>query len=374
LDAQAFEKTHDQISQGDGLMNFSRVNVFLLVLLLIQGIWLGKNLVSDDAGQEDLVPMTTMKREDFTALTLVSKQGKNSLEVKLKKVDGIWVLPEKFDFPVVQSRVDELLYSITSLNLGRAVTKSKASQSKLYVSDRMFARKITWKNGSKVEGFYMGTPAGVSYNKTHVRRLDGEEVYQAEIFNAWQVGVSSRDWISPIFMDLNYDEVIEFVQIRRNREGFSSDNLNVRKINGVWILQGAPVKREEPFDSVSFASYLKEQMTWNLEEIVGKNKNPKGSHLNDPFMEMIFTLLDRRTGKERKVTISVGAKVPDTEGFYVRTTESPWIYLLSPKKTQTFVPKSDFFGDGYRKRREFQNKMKLGDPDDSNKQPGPPNK
>jgi len=300
--------------------------------------------------------ITELNKDQISSLTIQGKQGKSSLTFRLRNMGGTWVLPDKYNFPVEQKRAHQLLNSFLSMRLSKPVATSIASQSRLFVSERMYARKITWPNGNNLEGFYLGSPAGKANMLSHIRLLGENEVYQGVIMNSWQVGLSTRDWISPIFLDLDVDDVVEFRQVQKNNS-YGKDELYVRRVNGHWILQGMPSVTQEPFNPVSFSSYLSMQCFWDLDDIAGKGVPfPPNSNLSDAPIVMTFTIRDKKTGKTRDVKVYVGYKQAGGEGYYCRTSEEPWIYIISPEKAYSFALKREFFGDEYRKNRDPNSK------------------
>ena len=110
----------------------------------------------------------------------ISIIGENQRSVQLRKVNGKWILPGKFEVPADENKIVDILNKLASLKQGLVVAKTTGASKRFKVSESDFVRHIVLKNNDKeMANFFLGTSP--RFKMVHARISDKKEIVSVEL-------------------------------------------------------------------------------------------------------------------------------------------------------------------------------------------------
>lgn len=160
----------------------------LLALQLGLAVWINLRVSGDLA-----VPASGMVFTIDAAVVdtlLLEEAGGASL--RLKKVDGRWLLTDMADFPADSARVQALVERIAGLERGWPEATTAEAASRFKVAADGFEHRLTLSNGEELARVYFGTSAGL--RRVYLRSEGEEDILSMEI-EARELETGADNWI-----------------------------------------------------------------------------------------------------------------------------------------------------------------------------------
>lgn len=146
---------------------------------------------------EQKEPLLSTSMEKVTKISIEDADKKT---LNLTKVDGVWQLPDRFQFPVSPDKIKDVLKNFSEIKRSWPVGKTMISAKQFEVSDDKFERRITFFEGDKkLQTLYIGSSP--SFRKVHAR-IDAEELTYSVGFNTFDIPATPLDWLNKKIYEL----------------------------------------------------------------------------------------------------------------------------------------------------------------------------
>ncbi|MCB9668412.1 MAG: DUF4340 domain-containing protein [Alphaproteobacteria bacterium] len=146
----------------------------------------------------------------------------------LEKKGETWGLASGHDFPVIETKVHELLEAMTSLTYRTPVATSPLRHEQLNVDDETPTRRIKVTAGGQESTVLLGAASGKRMN---VRFEGHDEVYQVDGMGAWSFADNNGSWVERERLNLDR-ATLKSVRLKR----LDADFELVQADDGVWSL------------------------------------------------------------------------------------------------------------------------------------------
>jgi len=169
----------------------SWIRLLLVALLLQIGLVLffqiqDKELAVYEGGDQ-LLPI------EFDSVSRIEITQPEKETLIIAKKDSKWVLPEKKDFPVSETRIEELKNEIFEIKRPWPAGSTSAAAKKFEVEKDNFRTKLSFHNDqSDIATLYFGSSPG--FRKVHAR-LSGEDVIYSLDLHAHQINAEEGPWL-----------------------------------------------------------------------------------------------------------------------------------------------------------------------------------
>jgi len=180
----------------------TRFNQLLAGGLTLQIVIAGAIYMGNRPPAADHVQMALLNTEQHNIdhITIAESDGK---QTELKKVNGQWQLPDYFDLPADQQKVDNILDTLKHTQSGWPVATTESGRERFEVADDKFQKRIVLSDGDKaLQTLYLGTSPG--FRQLHVRRAGEEDVYSVKL-NSYDFPDQSDKWLNTNLLQTNGD-------------------------------------------------------------------------------------------------------------------------------------------------------------------------
>jgi hypothetical protein len=277
------------------------------------------------AGGENL--FAGLEADQIVQLTISDAMDRHIQLVK--KLDA-WVLPEADDYPALESRVSELVASIVELKADRLVAQTAASHKQLKVADDDFERRIAFELADgTAHTLYLG--ASPSYQVSHARADDRNEVYLVSGLLASGSGAQASNWVDTLYFSAPSDQIAALTLENANGKfEFEKDEA------GVWTMNG--LAAEETLNEDNVKSLASRAASVRLIQPLGKiEKEDYG--LQSP--NAVLTVLTRdEAGNTETFTLRVGAQDEADKSYAVGSSASLYYVSVADYTATAFTEKT----------------------------------
>jgi hypothetical protein len=129
--------------------------------------------------------------------------------VDLARRGDAWVLASGFDYPVVASKVTDLLASVAKLSAASPIATQASRHKQLRVADDEYERKLTLTVDGKDTTLLLGGGAG---SRRNALRLAGDSrVFAVTGLAPWSIGTTARQWVETSYVRVPKDEIGKLV-------------------------------------------------------------------------------------------------------------------------------------------------------------------
>ena len=288
-----------------------QIILILVVFLLQRPVAASNNLIFPD-----------LKVETVTTIE-ISDSGGNL--VSIEKQGEQWVLPLQDDFPVNAEIIQQLVEKLATVRDNRLVTRSEASHDRLSISNENFERKVEITFNGNKEIIYFGSSPATS--NIHFRLNGKPEVYLTNALTSSEISTSISNWVDTVIYQISSNSV-KRIEISNNADDFIFEP----DAESVWSAQ--PIEVGNQFDQSKWSSLLTGFTTLRFVEPVSKSEKPEfGFDTPQAVMDIEYS---NDTGETKSGKLVIGNQ--DEKGnYYLKWTESEYIYLISSYNAERFV-------------------------------------
>jgi hypothetical protein len=292
------------------------------------------------SGSQAAPLLADFKPEAVVGLTITDRDGNT---VALAKEGQDWVLPQRDNYPVVSTRVTDLLAKLERIRTHRLIAQTEGSHRQLQVAADDFNRKIEiqMQDGS-VRTVYLGTSGGGG--ATHVRAGDQKEVYLTGEVLSWDVSATESNWVETLFFTVPQTATLG-ITLQNAHGTFEFERPDAE---GEWTMQGlAP---DEKLEQGDVQDLLFQVTSVRMVGPLGKSEQEQYG-IAEP--QAVVTLRTKEGEQEKRYTLTLGAKLEEEprspEG------EKRYYYVLRSSESPYFVRVNEFFGNTLagKKREDF---------------------
>ncbi len=292
------------------------------------------------SGSQAASLLADFKAEEVIGLTITDRDHNT---VELAKSGQDWVLPQRDNYPVVSSRVADLLAKLEKIRTNRLIAQTEGSHRQLQVAADDFNRKIEIKmKDGDIRTVYLGTSGGGS--ATHVRAADQKEVYLTGEVLSWDVGATESSWVETLFFTVPQTATLGITL--QNAQG----TFEFERPNGEseWTMKGlAP---DEKLEQSDVQDLLLQVTSVRMLGPLGKSEQVRYG-IDKP--QAVITLRTKEGDQEKRYTLTIGAKLEEEQKS--PDEEKRYYYVLRSSESPYFVRVSEFFGNNLvnKKRADF---------------------
>ncbi len=282
----------------------------IIQLVFIVFTHIGGNTLADHTISEKILAFDQSKVDK---LTIKDKDGK---QVELSKKANQWLT--KANFPVMSSKVKQLLDKLAQLKHGIPVATSDAALKRFKVADNDFERLITLQQGDKkLASLYLGSGAGA--RQSHARSDKQSAVYTVEL-GVYDASANVEDWQDKNLLQLGKNDIseIELAGIH-----FTPDT-STQKKDSITIWKAKPLPAGKIVNQKAINDSLNSIASLRFGKVLGKEKKA-GYGFDNPALSFSLT----HNGKKRKYQF---AKLKDKDDYALKVTDRDE-YLWVPSYT-----------------------------------------
>ena len=194
---------------------------YLAIAFIVQCLILGTVLFGKNSSSlQERSRFLEFDATSIDSLTIKDAQG----ELFLKKENGLWLLPDYGNLPIVTGKVEGVLDDLSALTVSWPIASSESAAKRFEVDMDNAQKSIKLKMGNEIiANMYLGTSPG--YRKVHARNSDSDDIYAIE-FSQHQISNKYEDWFDKGI--LQYDGELSKVSV---------DSLTAIKANDVWSIE-----------------------------------------------------------------------------------------------------------------------------------------
>lgn len=276
--------------------------VLAIQLGVAGGIYFRARHNGSSAGTESLLRLSAA---DFDQVTLSEPEKP---PVTLKKKDGQWVLPERWDFPVSQDIRALTLDKLLELKKTWPVGDSASARKRFKVAGDAFEKKVVFSlNGKDKKTLFLGTSP--EYRKVHMRPSDSDDVVLVE-FGYHDLSLVPAEWEDKKFLSMDRNNVMQIetpaVQLVNKENGFQVNSLKPGE-------EGKPSEVESLVSQVLNLPYL---------ELMGTTPSPDYGLEKPDFKVTIRT-------KDGQTIVDEFGKAKTGNDYYLKNSAHPYIFKVS---------------------------------------------
>jgi hypothetical protein len=194
---------------------------------------------------------------EMTQVEEISLEDGEKHKLILKKVDGTWVLPDSWNFPVSQPKIAETLTKLTEIKVSWPVGKTPIAAKQFETTEDKFERKIVFlKEGKPLAQVYLGTSP--SFKKIHGRLEGRDETYALE-FNAHDLPTAATGWYSKSIYEKSRTDI----------QSLSWNDVALENSDAGFKLTGLEEGKET--DEAALGSLISVALNPDFEDVLGKD-------------------------------------------------------------------------------------------------------
>ena len=198
-----------------GIFRNSRMLKWLAVLLVVQ-LAVAVFLAFSNNRQGELSPgepVLALPSELIRTIEIDDQEN----SIVLQKNNDQWQFGKDQAFPVLPSRINNVLTSLDELKTGLPIANSIISRKQLQVGDDDYQRKIVITGeGAETVTLLLGTSPAM--RKAHLRRQDSDDIYSATL-PVSEVSASPDHWLDKTLLSLDDISLISSAEVTFKRDG-----------------------------------------------------------------------------------------------------------------------------------------------------------
>lgn len=285
----------------------------LLALQIVLAVWAfsGDSELSHRRSDQALVEF------DQQVVDRIEVAGPEGALVTLGKHDQSWVLPDAWNAPVPEDKVNRLLDRLGGLRGGLAVATTRGASERFEVTENLFQRRITLSGGGDpLATLYLGTSPGL--RKIHARGAEDEAVY-AVAFSAYEAPVKADDWLDGGLLHFEEDKLVgvELPGLTLTRTVGKDQETDAQ---AGW---SAPeLAAGEGLDQVKVGDLVRKLARLDVRKVLGMEASPEYRQ-DDPRL----TLMLRIEGSEPEAWVLSSPEAG--EDLVVKSSRHPWYFAVA---------------------------------------------
>ncbi len=283
-----------------------QTNILIGVLVLQVCLAVGLMVTGTDSGA--FVSEQQLLGVKLDELEKITIEEKGNPPLLMSKGDGVWSLPEYFDFPVSSDKIDNIMDKLLDATVGWPVATTQSAAKRFKVAPDDFEKKvvISDSNGT-TKTLYLGTSPG--FKKIHAK-LDGDDNIYGINFGAYELATKPNDWADQAYLKIEGEEIteIEMGDVALTRDG--------------EIFQVKSLKDNEQTNASKTSSLHSKLANLSFLEVLGKSDKPVYKQ-NEPELQYSVLL---KGGDKIGVTIS---KFNDQDDYVLKPSNSEYYFKVA---------------------------------------------
>ncbi|MFH1466408.1 MAG: DUF4340 domain-containing protein [Pseudomonadota bacterium] len=253
----------------------------------------------------------------------IARSGENAEPVALVKEGERWLIASSAGYPAQADKVQELIDSLTALEVRRPLATKAVNHDALKVGEKEFGKKVTLSAGDQQASVVIGA---ASSHAVHVRLADEDDVYEARGMSEWTIKDRASSYWKPEVVDLDVDTATGIVIALRD-----GTTVGLSHSENGWIYEGdAP--EGELIDPDKVSRLAEAACKIRLREPVGTTAEPAFG-LDNPAATVTVTT----EAEDATSTFSYELGNTADGEVYLETGASPWIVTVSEYSAKSIL-------------------------------------
>jgi hypothetical protein len=246
-------------------------------------------------------------------------------QIKIQKVNGVWVLADSDNFPVIEANVTSLVESLANIRTGRLVTNTSGSHKRLEVGDDNYQRKIDVSSSTGDFTLYLGSSPAQS--NVHARLAKKDSVYLTNAISTTTANALISNWIDTSLIQIESGTVTQVeVQTAGQKLQFQ---LNA---NGEW--ECLQLASDETLDTSNWNTYLTAFTNLKMVKPVS-NKIDESYGLSSPAATLKLTYTENDEVKTGELII--GKQDETDTNYYAKWSGSDYVVKLASFNAERII-------------------------------------
>jgi hypothetical protein len=237
---------------------------------------------------------------------VITEPGKPAVTVS--KIDGRWILPGRWDFPVSAEKISLTFDKLRELRKSWPVGDTAAARTRYKVTEEVFEKKVVFLQGGKEKKtLYLGTSP--EFRKVHFRPSDRDGVYLAE-FGYHDLAMTPAEWEDKRFLSLDRSRLMQI------------ETPDVQLVNGETGFQANGLKPGEESKTAEVESFISQITNLTYLELTGTSPT-SAEGLDSPAYKVTVRTKDGQT-----IVFDFG-KPKTGEDFFLKSSAHPYIFKIA---------------------------------------------
>jgi hypothetical protein len=212
---------------------------FLSGLLVVQLALVGFLLTRKDAGAS-FQPNEKLLSFNFDKVDRLQITDASGKKLEMKKLEGSWVIPEYFNYPVATKKLETFGQSLDSFKRSWPLGTTAIAAKQFKVVPEQFERELVFFAGDKkLQTLYLGTSP--SFRKVHARVDEVMTTYSIEQ-NTFDIPVESKEWV-----DKKFFAALDKTKVK----ALAISGVTLNQQNGEFLLNGISENQETKTDKTA---------------------------------------------------------------------------------------------------------------------------
>lgn len=249
---------------------------------------------------------------------------KQSVETKLAKRDGVWIVLNEDEKPADPKLVEDLLTDIDQLTNTDLVSTNPDNHT-VYEVGETGVNVTLRQNGKDVAAFVVGKP-GPDYKSSYIRPLNKDETYRVPVYLRTKVDRGGQPWRNKTLLNISQDDIASY------RTTDADGSVSFERSTGVW-------RSTEPFAGTVELTDVMGMVLNSIAKIVASgfadSVDVATTGLEPPVRKLEIHTVD---GKDH--VIEIGNENPSRQ-TYTRVEGQEQIYLVPVGRWNTVFRKAE---------------------------------
>lgn len=205
----------------------SRLTILSAALLLFLGLFLLQDTISTLIAPKTAKPLSVIKPESVTAVTVEIDKKNSSL---IKKNNEWLLVRDNVEYKADSPRIEQIIKDLTEMTKDEVVSTNKDKQKDLGIGPR----KITLKSTDGTQTVYVGNPRG---NKSLVRLNDEDTVFTTKNLDTI--------FLPEDYRNLSLGLIQEPGKVSAVTIAYDGLEINLQKNQDTWLVNGTAAALEQ---------------------------------------------------------------------------------------------------------------------------------
>jgi LysM repeat protein len=223
--------------------------------------------------------------------------------VILENVGGVWSLTYPILFQADPMAVAQLLHGFSKFKVGSLISTNPEKQPMFQVDSSGTGITFTDRNGSAT-ALIIGK-MGPSFSEVYFRLPDSKNVYLGDGIDNWTINKNLKDWRNKTIVQTGTEAIRQIVYTVGSRSH------TVIKDTSGWIVGGKIVEDSE------------------VKPLLNSIANLHADDFIDSSLEFSQKPIIININAAEDVTLSLYPNLPDSSRYFIKTSKSPQIYMVS---------------------------------------------
>lgn len=288
----------------------NRSTILLITLLLVLGAITYFLLPSENERETSYKPALVSFSVDSASVVKIDIKAK-AKSVSLENVGGKWTINSPIHYAADPNAVKQLVGGISKFKIGSLISSNPEKQTLFQVDSSGTLLTVTDRNG-KTSQLIVGK-MGPSFSEVYIRIPETKDVYLGEGIDSWTLNKEVKDWRDKTILATSSDAIKGLTYTMNSKEThFDRDSTG-------WK---SPTKT---LDAATMNPVLNSLSSLHADDFV------------DTLLKSAVRPIVLGIQGADNVTLNLYPSMPDSSKFFVQTSTSPQVFVISKWTAQQLL-------------------------------------